>query len=808
MNLNGVWRVTGLDEQQVPFDIDAQVPGCIHTDLWRTGRIADPYYRDNAKTVQWIEKHDFTYARTFTIEKAEPHTYVEFDGLDTYATVYLNGVKIGESDNMFYAHAFLTDGVLRVGENRLEVRFRSPVREVEGCAQRPAAFTFERLYTRRMQCTYGWDWVDRFVTMGIYKDVRLEVHRQNDIDHTYVYTADITPDAAQVKWEVTLRDFADCGDRLHLTIYDPAGNVVLQKTRTILQPTVKETVDIPKPQLWYPHGYGAQPLYKAVAETATSRHEVTFGIRKITVLQLRDGEGSAEQALSRKLQEDTDIAVLDHNEVTSSFSVLVNDVNVFCKGACWVPCEPFPSAECDEKIEQLLRLSADGGVNMVRVWGGGLFEKDAFYDACDRLGILVTQDFLMACGQYPEEDEWFIAQLQKETAEAARRLRNHACLAWWSGDNENAVHGDENSNTHWGYRAATYGIEPVLGEWDPHRYFFPSSPYGGDKFGSVTVGTAHNTNYLGAMFDYIQDTDCHDYRDYFSHFISRFSVEQASMGMPFASCLQKFLTDEDIYGDDQSMSEFHTKNNNGLKSTLFNYVNTLAEKVFGTFQNGEDRVRKQQEIQCEWVRLTMEAHRRHKGYTSGILYWMLNDCWPSGIGWSLIDYYGNPKPSYYTFKRCAKAVIGSLETVDGVLRVHACNDGLTATNGKGHVYLYDFVRDECLWEDTFSFAVAANASAVVYATDYGPIRHKMTRTTMVLCDLQSEVGDDRCFFLEGRFADLALPVPTVRLLSQDETSVTVQADSFVPYLLLDIPDLAENCLMMKPGESKTISRRK
>ena len=802
MLLNGTWKLTGADAAGNPLCLDGTVPGCVHTDLIAAGLLPDLFWRDNSKTCQWIENQDFTYSKTFTVEAMEPNAWLEFDGLDTYCDVYLNGQQIGAGDDMFISYEFPVDGVLRHGENLLEVRFESPIAMVAGKPLRGGAFTRERMHTRRIQCTYSWDWVDRFVTMGIYRDVRLTFRKANEPDRVYLFTKNINPYSAQMQLELTFRDFLQQGEQISFEIRNPEGDVCFRKQRTILQPNMLEYIDIRDPQLWYPAGYGQQPLYTLKISTATSKKVLRFGIRQITILQLEDEPGSEEAALCAKLKAISHLADRDRNDSTACFTVLVNGVRIMCKGGNWVPCDPFPSAESPEKIRKLLELAVDGGVNMLRVWGGGIFEREEFYEECDRLGILVTQDFLMACGNYPEEEDWFIEALKKEAEYAALRLRNHACLAWWSGDNENATQGDENITDFTGYRSATYGIGPVIAKLDPQRYFLASSPFGGKPYSSFTRGTTHGTYFLGTFFQYVRESDFKDYRSYFSTYLSRFNAEQPAMGMPFLSSLRKFLTDEDIFGDDTAMSEFHTKNNPGLGAvTLYGYVELLSRKIFGDFTSGEDRVRKMQMLQCEWIRLTLELYRRNKWFSSGILYWMYNDCWPAANGWSLVDYYAMPKPAYYAFKRCAKPVIASLEQEGDELRVFVCNDSLGATSGNGKVYLYDFREDRELMATSFAYAVGANVSELVLTVDYREMKEHMTNSTVILCD----IPDDRAFLIPERYQDLDLHYTDAKILEQSEEAVTVTTDSFLPFAMVDLPAvLDDNCMPLKKCEIRTL----
>ena len=265
------------------------------------------------------------------------------------------------------------------------------------------------------------------------------------------------------------------------------------------------------------------------------------------------------------------------------------------------------------------------------------------------------------------------------------------------------------------------------------------------------------------------------------------------------------MTKADIFGEDQEISEFHTKNNPGLDLSLFAYINIMAQKLFGAYTDGEDRVRKQQMLHCEWIRVTLEAHRIHKWFSSGIIYWMYNDCWPAANGWSVVDYYARPKPGFYAFKRAAKPVIASLEKKNGRLNVYCCNDSVEAARGQAKLYLHDIQTGNDVWEVTFAFGTEANCSTVVYTEAWSEIEKRMTDSTILICDAETNLGHDRGFFMTGRFTDLPLAYADVEVLHRDDTEITLQAKAFTPFVLLDEERiLEENCFMLKAGEVKTV----
>lgn len=813
------WTVAGGDGTH-RFDIPATVPGCLHTDLENAGIIGDYFWRKNADDVQWIENCDVTYTGLFEFEKKENAGYdIYFFGLDVYAEISLNGVFLGEADDMFVTYRFPAEKLLINGTNRLEVRFRSPIKETRNLPARAAAFTCERLYTRRIQCTYGWDWVNRFVTVGIWRPVEI-AERKADMPPVhnrgiYVATQNVNRYSAQIRMKFEFENVSGNGTAEY-TVLSPAGTVVYHKSRRILKESMEETVDIPSPELWWPCGYGDQPLYTLVLKSGDEVRTQKFGIREAVILEIEDAAGSVEAATAERIKRFGHLEHWDRNVGSSGFILLINDEKIFCRGANWVPCEPFPSGEKPEKISKILTAAKRANVNMIRVWGGGIFENNTFYDECDRLGILVTQDFLMACGNYPEEDPDFIRHLNAEAEEGSRLLRNHPCLVWWSGDNENAVEGSENDPCYTGKIAAEAGIEPVLKKHDPYRRFLPSSPYGGLPYASCVRGTTHNTQYLGdGYFKWIRESDGRDYKEYFDRFLSRFCAEQPAIGMPYVSSLRKFMTEEDIFGNDTSVSEYHTKNNPGLgEVTLYGYVDTLTKKVFGDYKDGRDRVYKMQLVQCEWVRLSLELFRRHQWYSSGIVYWMLNDCWPAANGWSFIDYYAKPKPAYYVLRRCAGKLVASVsdgtEEGDGDARLYVSyNARSDATPCEGHyrIYVYN-VNDGA--ETTVSegtFGIGANETGEVART-FMPV---LDTDRILMADIETNLGRDRAFILPKHrsFGEVFREMPDYTEQKTD-TGFLITANNTVPYLILDKPeyDLDGSCCFVKKGETVRIGKRK
>lgn len=812
LSLDGAWRGEGFapDGRRIAFE--GRVPGCVHADLLRNGTLKELFWRNNAEESQWVEKWNWAYEREFDAPEAWEDAEIEFDGLDTCCRVFLNGLETGAADDMFVPHVFPAKG-LRKGGNTLRVVFLSPIAMTAGLPERPAAFTCERLYTRRMQCTYSWDWVDRFVTMGIFRSVCLHRPERREVDDLRAETRCLDDFGAQLFVQAKFRGAGE-ETFCRLTLKDPDGAVVWTKRRRIVEDAISETIDVEQPRLWWPNGYGEQPLYRLTAavedgERVLDERALSVGIRTARIFQPRDLPGSEGFEKCLKLKRSPHVsgenAFWDRNEEDefSGFRLIVNGVPIFCKGANWVPCEPFPSEETPEKIERLLSMAQKAHMNMIRVWGGGIFEQDAFYETCDRLGLMVTQDFLMACGRYPEWSDDFLAHLRMEARHAALRLRSHACLVWWTGDNENGMDGDEDMVDYGGRRSALRAIGPVLEQLDPNRPFLPSSPYGGRPYGSITRGTTHNTNYIGEWFSYIRHHDMQDYRTYFDGYLSRFCAEEPVMGMPSAASLRRFLTDEDIFGDDEGMLRFHTKNNPSeafREFQIYDYLCAITDKLLGAPRCPEDKIAKRQYVQYEWVRITMELYRREKWFSSGLIYWMLNDCWPA-CGWAIIDYYARPKAAWYGFRRVAAPVVVSIDEENGRYRLHVCCDGCAPASGTARLFLQSFDRAEPLAELRTDFHVDANTSAVVLEGELP----KAGADALLMAEISGEGFFDRTWFFEGRPQDCAFPETKPVVAAATADSLTIRAEKYIHALVLDGDCVFDdNFFSMLPGEERTV----
>ena len=795
--LNKNWELSGEKIGKLP----ATVPGCVHTDLMANGIIKDLYWRDNNRNYQWIEDCDFTYSCSFDAEISACAELV-FEGLDTYCDIFLNDEKIGSCDNMFIEHRFNIGGKLREKDNTLRVDFRSPVKEVEGLPLFEAAFTAERLRTRRIQCTYGWDWVDRFVTCGIWRNVYIEYGNDFCVDSAYIYTESIDEYSAQLYLELDFKNYS-IGGNVDIEIISPNGSVVEGTSLYVREPKAVRRFDIASPCLWYPSGYGEQPLYTLKVTASENIHTEKFGIRTVKILQLADKEGSEYYNICKKLQQRKYDEIEDKNTSFSGFQLLINGKKVFAKGANWVPSEPFPSAETPERFKNFITMAKKMGVNMIRVWGGGIFEDKAFYDCCDAAGILITQDFLMACGTYPEKEDWFIEALKKEANYAVKQLRNHPSLVWWSGDNENATLGSDTMFDYRGRDSALRGIAPYIYKYDPARQFLPSSPYGGNTYASFTKGTTHNTNFVGEMYEYSTKSDCNDYKEYFGQFLARFIAEEPTFGAVSRKSALKFMTQEDITDESQEMLRYHTKNNPCLKREVFDYATDFALKILGEAVNGEDRYFKYKYIQYEWVRVVFENIRRNIGFCNGLVFWMLSDCWPAALGWAFIDYYCMPKASFYAFRRCANDVIASVTEENGGYKatVSSVKEQKTAVKATAYRLKRSIGYNVC---ESMEFELECNGNSVA---SYN-LPWNVDNDDLIICKILADGVEDTAFYKQGKL-EITDCTERLEIISRDEQSITVKAKEYIHVVELEGEYIfSDDYFSLLPGEERKITFEK
>ncbi|MHB9038592.1 MAG: beta-mannosidase [Armatimonadota bacterium] len=821
ISLDGQWHVAGHNScDSKKMELRGSVPGHVHIDLLRAELIKDPFWRDQADDCQWVEDWDWTYSREFTLPEDFNTTWavLDFAGLDTYAQITLNGETIGCTDNMFIKHRFDVSGKLRPGNNGIEVRFSSFKKMIEGKLLEPypaAFFTSERVHVRRMQCTFHWDWVNRFVSAGIWRPVKLYSYDTAFVSDLFVYTQSIADNQAKLVLDLEVEKRVPDDVRASVEILDPDGKLAWSSETPVRDKATWLSASVESPKLWWPNGSGEQPLYSCRVTllgddgSKLDGKETTFGIRTVRIEQIEDKPCSPEWDKTTEIRGQCPALDKNGDEPGSSFTLVVNGERIFCKGANWVPADPFPSRITTEHYDRLIKLARDANINLLRCWGGGIYEPEAFWDACNRYGIMVSQDFQMACAKYPEDDPEFMDNLRAEIPSVIKMLRNHPSLAWWCGDNENGMNHDYDDPNYPGRKIADEISGPACRELDPSRCFMPTSPYLGKSNSSLTMGDCHYSGLWDHDLQFVSQSDMKNYRERIN-IVGRFISESAIFGAPPMRSLLKFMTKEDVASPDKRMWEYHTKDNphkpNNVNITLFGMLERAAEKLFRPSDDIQTKVRKMEYVHYHWIRLTVEAARRNKWYCSGVQFWMYNDCWPAS-GWSIVDYYGFPKAGYYAMRQASKGLIASIQRIQSGYRVWVCNDLLQSASGELELRVQPWTG-EPRWSMKSAFDVAANSSQIALEVPDSELSGKLGLDSVLVCDIHSELGCDRAFYYPGMPYEMT-PPPTklgVRRVNGDGSGKLIMStNSYARVVTLDAElDFSDNYFDLLPGEERTI----
>ncbi len=817
------WRVREVPPDGLPAHntlpwLPATVPGCVHTDLMNAGVIPDPFVRLNEHGVAWVDERDWVYETTFTVNGPPPaHAFLKFHGLDTLAEIVLNGAVLGTTENMYIAHELPVGGLLNTGENTLQVIFRAVMRVG---AERQAAWNEagedtlpyhwdnwnERAFVRKAQYQYGWDWGPVLRGCGIWQPVELvtvPVARIVDWKHSVEFTEDgkavisITAEIERMPGEeetpLGLNGMLTKLDAPHDasppwvqmgTVSVPTGTGMVT-VRGVLTPTVTER--------WQPNGLGNACLYElslalGSGQDQWSRYDSgkrgNIGLRTVELIREPDADGKGE-----------------------GFKFRVNGTDLFIKGANWIPDHAFPSEITEDRLRERITQARDAGMNMLRVWGGGFYESDDFYKICDEFGILVWQDFTYGCSYYPDTGAY--ADLARAEATAAvRRIRHHASLALWCGNNENQTMFDGNwTGTRpprlLGDHLYQEVLPAVLAAEDPHTPYWPGSPYGGPNgdSNSADFGDCHNWDVWHGRGDWVNYTenDC--------RFCSEFGFAAAPGMAAWDTCLA-----EEDKTPHSSAVRWHDKTRKGYDT----YLGYIALH-FPALQTLEDLTYYSQCNQAEALKYGVEHYRRRKGRNWGTLFWQLNDCWPVQ-SWAVIDSEGEPRAAYYATKRFYAPVLLSLVRGDDTVTAHVVSDLLSPLNGVVTLTVSTFDGDT-LFEETASVSVDANAA-----------------TSGPTFSLSAVTGRERDVFVHARYTaddpaavaenflllaepkDLRLPNPGLTLTVADagdyDLMLTVTAQRFAPYVWLRRADsvplagIDDNYFHLRPGETRTLRLRR
>ncbi len=648
-SLNGLWKLKGFTEldgesqkayePEFPTEdwFSAKVPGVVHTDLMANKVIPDPFRDLNEEAVRWVDDMEWWYRKDYELSSdilEKEIVELMFDGVDTFATIWVNGVKISETCNMFTPYRFNVKQNSKPGRNTIVVRLKPAKKAAEEIQKKhkdlQAKYKFPpRSYLRKAQYSFGWDWGPTLPTVGIWRSVKLVAYDKAKLGYLALLPLKVRDDEATVKLTAEVYSSKKTKVKVKYTMKDTEAEME-KWVEAEAEPGKNDlecTVKINNPKLWWPRNYGPQNLYRLSAELYVGdglqdKAETKVGIRNIELVQEPDDEGK-------------------------TFIFRINGKLVFCKGADWIPADSFLPRVTEQQYRKLLELSAEEGMNMLRVWGGGIYEDDFFYDTCNELGIMVWQDFMYACAEYPEE-EWFLKEAGKEAEEVLRRLRRHPCIVLWCGNNENQWLGHFYTGRRGGGILSGLKIYDDLlpnlcSKLNPTTPYWPSSPYGGEDPNSASEGDRHNWDVW---------SEWRDYPDYLmdkGRFISEFGWQSP----PTVEHMKEYLSAEYLHPQSRIV-EAHEKQVGGLER-LYTYL----AAHYPVKEDFELFTLYCQLNQGEALKTAVQHWRSRMFRTSGCIIWQLNDCWPV-ISWSLIDYGLNPKPAYYFVKRAFKPMIVAL----------------------------------------------------------------------------------------------------------------------------------------------------
>jgi beta-mannosidase len=794
--------------------IPATVPGCVHTDLLDQDLIEDPYLAMNELEARWIGQCDWVYATRFEIaEDLLDHDRLElvFEGLDTVAVVELNGQEVGRSDNMHRRYRFDLKPAGVAGQNTLTIRFAAPQRYAEAmdaqhgprpCVGGGSNPHLPHNMMRKMACNFGWDWGPQLLTCGVWRPAYLEawsVARLGDV-RPLITAADEQNAAIDLHVAVE-RIEGEPGVEVHAELQAPDGTPAAEATAEPASGDARLALRVDRPALWWPRGYGQQPLY---------------GLR----ITLRDASGrTLHEHASRiglrtsELCTDPDPQPVEGLGRGETFHLKINGKRIYCKGANWIPDDCFPHRVTPERYRRRIDQAADVHMNMLRVWGGGLYEDHAFYEHCDEIGMLVWQDFLLACACYVEEPPYGPA-FEAEARDNVSRLARHPSLVLWNGCNENIwgtfdwaedwVKIREEGRQSWGLNYYLKLFPEVVGDLAPTTPYWPGSPYSG------TMDIHPNANEYGNRHIWDVWNGHGDYRNYLGHF-PRFASEFGYQGPCTWATLERAVPAPQRQWLSDTM-HLHNKQTQGQQRAL----DRIADDFDGITRDADlaDVWYLASINQCRALTLGCEWFRALSPWCSGALYWQLNDCWPV-TSWAAIDGDGRPKLLWHATRRFFRPRLVTVMPADvsprdagaPALAVYLHNDTDDAWPASVHVsrrHLDGRVLDTV----ELTAEVAPRACEKLRLPEDWP----HTGDEFILAEVEGDRDRDRGWWFHGHDRDIAYRPPSFTTDLQrdgDQLRFTVTADVVVRDLCLLVdrldPDarVDRGCVNLLPQESAT-----
>lgn len=789
--------------------LDVAVPGDVHRTLMGAGRVPDPFYDRNEEKCAWVEDREWWYRLAFDGPEKPPgpdeRLRLVFHGLDTFVTVWLNGEEIGSHANMFREAAFDVTGRLHPQRpNTLALCFHRPLDNAVPGPSEQWGRNPERVGMRKAQFGYGWDWGPRLPTVGIWRPVELRRERRAAVRGVHAYTLEISPDrqrallAVKVEAETLV---PDASPTARVTLSRPDRGKPVEKTVPLRRaggaPEGTAYLEVEDPALWWTHDLGEPALYdlRVVLEEEGEHldaRDSKVGVRTVELDQSPDPDEPG----------------------TRFFRFVLNGVPIFARGADWIPADSFVGAIPKERYDGLIFAARDANMNMLRVWGGGIYEHDAFYDLCDALGLLVWQDFMFACATYPEGPPEFVAEVEAEARYQVGRLRSRPCLALWCGNNENQWIHDrahpENPNNRVPGALYYHDVLPrVVAERDGRTPYWPGSPFGGDDHNDRRQGNVHNWEVWHGNFPRHfgeearreptpESVSYGRYAEDMGRFISEFGMHAA----PVRETLRRAIPEDQLYHHSPSM-DHHNKDDPKNKG------DDLMLTVTGLPGDLDEYVDFSMISQAEGLKFALEHFRRRKPHCSGTLLWQLNDCWPV-LSWSILDHNGFGKAGYFYAKRAYSPVLASFgRSDDGGVELWITNDTLSAAEDTATVRLANF-EGEVSWEETLPVHVPANGSIPVARWDAARVGGD-PGTYLSVSSSRATFPKNRHFFaaIKDLRREPAEPGLEVAQVGEGELRMSLRAASYAYFVHLSAGDAAvsfsDNYFDLEPREERTIA---
>lgn len=693
----------------------ATVPGTVHTDLMANGVIEDPFVGLNERGVQWVDKEDWIYQKEFIPDPelmAQDNVDLVFEGLDTYADVFLNDSLVLVADNMFRTWKGDAKPYLKDGKNLLRILFHSPIAvDMPKWEAMPNQYKasndqsenggiFDRklsVFARKAGYHYGWDWGPRLVTSGIWRALYLNGWSGARIDNVYVRQHDVSARSASISNEVEIEADRDIKGAV-VTVTDASTNRELGRRKCDLHNGINRiAVDfsIRNPRLWWCHNLGKPELYTFSTQVhlpdgKTMSHDERVGLRSVKIVTEPDDNG------------------------TMQFYFVLNGVPVFAKGTNYIPQDSFLPRVTEERYQSAVADAVAANMNMIRIWGGGIYEDDIFYDLCDEMGVMVWQDFMFACSMYPASGQW-LESVKMEARDNLIRLRNHPSIVMWCGGNECL-----DAWYNWGWKRRHENGAPeearrieaemntqyfevlpdMMERYAPDSFYWANSPFSGKGKGSD--GVNGDRHYYGV---WQRKHPISQYNQEKSHFFSEYGVQS----FPEYSTVMSYARNTVDHNLTSDVMMWHQRGGENANSLIAWYL----ENEYRQPDNFREMLYLNQVFQADAIRTAIESHRRNMPYCMGSLLWQHDDCWPVA-SWSTRDYYGKWKAAHYLIRRAFDNVIASPEIIGDSIHIFTVSDMVDKCRGELSVTVYD-LSGKKRWAKTIPVDVAANTSSEVCA---------------------------------------------------------------------------------------------